>query len=114
MSQQIDKTQMYEKRIPELLSFLLRNGHKGERGRIGVVGGCELYTGHMGFQFNVKRAKNLPRLSSEKNCIILFKLKTMQALHIMLQWRVLDQAVNLQQFSHHQMQQFQSRHIHLN
>ena len=76
MSQQIDKTQMYEKRIPELLSFLLRNGHKGERGRIGVVGGCELYTGHMGFQFNVKRAKNLPRLSSEKNCIILFKLKT--------------------------------------
>lgn len=45
MSQQIDKIKMYEKRIPELLSFLLRNGHKGERGRIGVVGGCELYTG---------------------------------------------------------------------
>ena len=53
MSQQIDKIKMYEKRIPELLSFLLRNGHKGERGRIGVVGGCELYTGHMGFEFNV-------------------------------------------------------------
>ena len=48
MSQQIDKIEMYEKRIPELLSFLLRNGHKGERGRIGVIGGCELYTGHIG------------------------------------------------------------------
>ena len=37
---------MYEKKIPELLSFLLRNGHKGERGRVGVIGGCELYTGN--------------------------------------------------------------------
>ena len=48
MSQQIDKIEMYEKRIPDLLSFLMRNGHKGERGRIGVIGGCELYTGYMG------------------------------------------------------------------
>ena len=60
MSQQIDKIKMYEKRIPELLSFLLRNGHKGERGRIGVVGGCELYTGHTGFQFNVICIQNQP------------------------------------------------------
>ena len=62
MSQQIDKIKMYEKRIPELLSFLLRNGHKGERGRIGVVGGCELYTGFTGFQIT----SCAPKISKQK------------------------------------------------
>jgi len=34
-----------ERKFPEILKALRQKGHKGEKGRIGVVGGCKLYTG---------------------------------------------------------------------
>ena len=34
-----------ERKFSDLLKALRFKGHKGEKGRIGVVGGCQLYTG---------------------------------------------------------------------
>ena len=69
---------MYEKKIPELLSFLLRNGHKGERGRVGVIGGCELYTGNGIFDDVIIYAHTK---------LTIYNTYHLKGRHIMLQWR---------------------------